>query len=103
MKRFLLVFFSALAMTAWSIAQVPPLSSAAADVPAVLPVSAEDSDVSAANDLFRYHVADGHIIIDGHTEKCESITELVIPSEIEGLPVTEIGKKRFVSVVLHLW
>lgn len=95
MKRFLSVFFSALAMTAWSIAQVPPLSSAAADVPAVLPVSAEDPDVSAANDLFRYHVADGHIIIDGHTEKCESITELVIPSEIEGLPVTEIGKEAF--------
>ena len=46
-------------------------------------------------DLFRYHVEDGNVIIDRAIKPLDINTPLIIPSEVDGMPVTEIGDNAF--------
>lgn len=53
----------------------------------------EPTEVPSDVSLFRYSVENGCAIITGLTD--DSVTEAVVPSEIDGCPVTEIGSLAF--------
>lgn len=53
----------------------------------------EPTEVPSDISLFRYSVENGCAIITGLTD--DSVTEAVVPSEIDGCPVTEIGTLAF--------
>ena len=50
---------------------------------------------SVAVDGIKYYIADGEATVTGLTEGFEDITDLEIPAEVEGVPVTAIGDNAF--------
>ena len=61
----------------------------------IISVFAADTEASAevVNDGIKYTVSNGEAVVIGAVD--DSITDLVIPDEVDGYPVTEIGKSAF--------
>lgn len=47
------------------------------------------------SELYFYHAENEQIIIDECTDACSKLDDLIVPSEIDGLPVTEIADEAF--------
>ena len=69
------------------------LGTAACSLPAATVTTVCAADVSAALEKLKYKVVDGESITITYCD--QSVTEIEIPAEIEGMPVTAIGQSAF--------